>query len=447
MYSSKITTVSYADGNIQRVQTVCFKDWKDLDFLLPEYDERSFAGVVSLYRDFFMPRLSMIEGRVVLYRIPDDLKIPEVFFHQEGEIFYDRTAAVTAMFHKHVSFRNRKLSFSDKDVESIYDRLKLAGCLYELDGKRSTIRFLPVGDTMGYLSGNQTDAGTKVNASFFLFDRLDCPSVYDRIGIPFGLCVKDGKILYPPLYDREVLTVNRNGEVRVSHISLKDIPVCIDGTVYQDGMNCRFYTRPHRQITPAGVCDIVIEGRHVVGIRPGGKTVIPAGGFVIQCGEMVRNIADTEIGYRGLEDLLFAIQAGNSVMINGKKTDRFLSPFYHFLRPWEISYPPAMYPLNYRKDRAPRIVLGADKNNRPVLVWLEGAGKFGHVKGGGSCGASLAETADICAELGLYNAVHLDGGGSAQILLDNHRQLKISDRDPEDYSEKERAIAMGLYLK
>ena len=40
-----------------------------------------------------------------------------------------------------------------------------------------------------------------------------------------------------------------------------------------------------------------------------------------------------------------------------------------------------LYPRNYQKDRAPRIVLGADKENQPMLIWFEGAGKFGYVQG------------------------------------------------------------------
>lgn len=447
MIDSFIRTFTYPDGNIQRVQCVRFDGWKDLDFLIPEPFQKAFQGVVSLYRDFFMPKLSLIEGRVVLFTVPDDLELPGSLLHTVDEAFYDRTAAVTSMFRRSVSFKGRKLSFSDKDVEAVYQRLKQRGCLYELDGKRSTIRFLPVGNTMGYLSQNKKDVKLKVNSSFFLFDRLDCPSVYDRIGSPFGLCVKDGKILLPPMFDREVLMVDKEGKASISHVPLKKISVEIDRKEYQDGVNCRFYTRSERKTTPAGVCDIIIEGGRVVSIHKGGETEIPSGGFVIQMDQMIEKITNIEVKFTGLEDVLFAIQVGNSVIINGKKTEGFNSSFYHFLRPWEVSYPPAMYPLNYRKDRAPRIVLGADRDNRPVLVWLEGAGKFGHVKGEGSCGASLSETAEICEELGLYNAVHLDGGGSAQILIDNRRMLKISDRDPLDFSEKERAVAMGLYLK
>ena len=447
MINSDIRTFTYPDGNIQRVQCVRFDDWRDLDFLIPKYSEDAFQGIVALYRDFFMLRLSLIEGRVVLFRVPDDLELPDSFMSVADETFYDRTAAVTAMFRKNVSFKRRKLSFSDQDTERIYRQLKQRGCLYEMDGKLSKIRFLPVGNTMGYLSQNEENARLKVNASFFLFDRLDCASVYDRIGTAFGLCVKDGKILLPSMLDREVLMVDKEGRVSGSHIPLKQIVTEIDGTRYQDGINCRFYSRPQREKTTAGICDIIVEGNHVVGIRKGGKTLIPCGGFVIQTNQMIEKINDTKVKFHGLEDILFAVQVGNSVIVNGNKTKRFISPFYRFPNPHETVYPPAMYPLNYKKDRAPRIVLGADKDNRPVLVWLEGAGKFGHVKGEGSCGASMSETADICEELSLHNAIHLDGGGSAQILINNQKQLKISDRDPNDFSEKERAVAMGLCIR
>ena len=75
---------------------------------------------------------------------------------------------------------------------------------------------------------------------------------------------------------------------------------------------------------------------------------------------------------------------------------------------------------------------------------MEGAGKFGYRKGTDSAGASLSEAAEIACRLSLINAVHLDGGGPAQILLSNGRELKISDRSKTDFSEKERAVLAGL---
>ena len=73
----------------------------------------------------------------------------------------------------------------------------------------------------------------------------------------------------------------------------------------------------------------------------------------------------------------------------------------------------------------------------------EGAAKIGYRPGEGSCGASLSEFARICEEAGMANGVNLDGGGSAQILLDGVRHLRISDRD-ETEAETERFIPLAI---
>ena len=82
-----------------------------------------------------------------------------------------------------------------------------------------------------------------------------------------------------------------------------------------------------------------------------------------------------------------------------------------------------------------------------MLLWAEGVGKLGYTKGQDSCGASLSEMAEICSEVGMVNAVNLDGGGSAQILLENRRSLLISDRKRTDHSEAERPVPLGLVVR
>ena len=117
-----------------------------------------------------------------------------------------------------------------------------------------------------------------------------------------------------------------------------------------------------------------------------------------------------------------------------------------FSVPDGVPFPPSLYPMNFEKARAARIALGADPEGKPMLLWAEGAAKIGHVPGKGSCGASLSDMARICRELGMFNAVNLDGGGSAQMLLKNSRSLKISDRET-DGTETERPVPMGLTVK
>ena len=174
---------------------------------------------------------------------------------------------------------------------------------------------------------------------------------------------------------------------------------------------------------------------------------IPASGFVL-CPKGEYHIAPgNTVTYRGLEDVVFGIQVGNSIVRDGIKTTAFQSKFYNIRHLEPVPYPPSLYPMDFVHARAARIALGADREGKPILLWAEGAAKFGYRPGKGSCGASLTEMAEICADVGMVNAVNLDGGGSAQILLNNQRSLEISDRNREDHSEAERPVPLGLIIR
>ena len=54
---------------------------------------------------------------------------------------------------------------------------------------------IPISRRTGYLSRNEEGAAMKVNASFFIMDRFDCATVYDQVGTPLGLRVKDGVVV------------------------------------------------------------------------------------------------------------------------------------------------------------------------------------------------------------------------------------------------------------
>ena len=234
------------------------------------------------------------------------------------------------------------------------------------------------------------------------------------------------------------------------------------------------YTRPERKKTPRmdGNC-IVVVGKQVVDVRESGPVDIPASGFVIyahkasfvpprtladgtvmkECPlcETVRKYVNTtpgdEVIYHGMEEITFGIQVGNSIIRNGVKTSEFISRFYDIHKLERVPFPPSLYPMDFEGARAARIALGADKEGRPVIFWAEGKGKLSYTPGEDSTGASLTEMADIAAELDIYNAINLDGGGSAQMLLKNIRTLHISDRKVEDNSDAERLVPMGIIVR
>ena len=442
---TEVHTFRYENGLIQRVQSVRLDRFEDLHFFSPPYSKEVFRRICSLYRDFIIRKYAWLFGKVVIYELPEDMELdlPDTY-EEHGQIF-DPLTILTAQFEKRIKVKNRKLVFTDEKVREVFERLKEIGSLCVTEGKRNRVFFLPVSRKLGLMSDCLKDAKVKVNSSFFVMDLFDRATVYDQAGFPVGLRLENGKVLSPPLFDREVLMVEKGGKVKISRLSIKDLAIIIDGIEYRDGLNASFYSRPDLTVSDKGGFDIVICDDEVMAVKKGGQTAVPASGFVMKAKEELQ-IKDRKVSYKGFDDLSFAIQVGNSAIVDGKKTERFLSPFYDFLRPFSVAYPPSMYPLNYRRARAPRIILGSDKDDRPVFLWIEGAGKFGYVKGRDSCGASLSEAAEICEKLGLKNAVHLDGGGSAQILIDNKRQLLLSDRDQETYSEIERGIPVGLYL-
>lgn len=444
MISSKVFQYTLSHGEHLNVQAVRADSFAELDFLRPDFDPLSFDKLCDLYRDYTIPRFPWIFGTLVHFYLPKDVKpVLKKEDDRYGNIL-DDTIIANVMFKEHAFLKDGEIVFDDEETERLFETLKERRCLRIARGKKKKLYFLPVGKNFGFLSQNKTDARLRVNANFFIMDLFDLGSVYDEVSTPFGLCVKNGKILFPPLFDREVLCV-KDGKAEICHIALKDIEVTIDGLSYRDGYNARFYARPECRHTDEDGFDIVIVNDRVIACKKGGNCEIPSSGFVIHLDDEIP-IKEGKVSYRGLDEIDFAIQVGNSAVINGKETEKFKSPFYNFLLFRDVSYPPSMYPLNYRKDRAPRIVLGADKEHKPLILWFEGAAKFGHDPEKDSVGASLSEAAEIARELGMYNGIHLDGGGSAQILVGNSRQLMISDRKKEDHSENERAVPMALYI-
>ncbi|MBQ4254092.1 MAG: phosphodiester glycosidase family protein [Erysipelotrichaceae bacterium] len=448
MIESEIRKITYRNNEIQLVQIVKADSFDQLEFFAPVNTPLAFKRLTDLYRDFIVARFPWFYARMVFFCIPDDIDDPFETDDPEYGMIYDKLARTKLAFRRHVKInRNQQPEIDDPITEEFFNLLKEKGCLQIICGNLTQTGIYSVANTFGMMSQSQTDARVKVNSSFFIMDRFDCGSLFDSIGMPIGLRVKGGKILAPALYDREALLVDKEGKVSVRNVSIDEISVIIDGTKYRNGVNCRYYTRPELKVTPQNDgTDIVIVADRIVSLNHHGNTEIPSSGFVISIDDDI-SVKDRTVSFAGMEEYSFAIQVGNSAVIDGKPTEEFKSKFYDFKTFNSISYPPAMYPLRYDSDRAPRIVLGADENGRPMILWFEGMGKFGYYPGKESRGVSLGEVARICLLAGVKNGVNLDGGGSAQILLDNQRTLRVSDRDPDDFSEKERAVPCGLLIR
>ncbi len=468
--NSEVKVYTRENGEIQRVQVVRWEDWSQLDFLCPkqegfEHQLRALNCFYEIYKNFLVPTAPWIFPQMVMFCLPEDVELADgkLIFAKKmsdgdsGASFYesekygkvsDKLIAASIILEEGVKLRGGKPRFTTLEAEALWNELESRGCIRIVCGKFPSTKIIPVGNCVGYMSKCETNAQMKVNANFFIMDPFDCATIYDQVGTPFGLCLKDGVVINPPLFQREAFMVEQDGLAYVSKKDVSELLVEIDGKTFIPGKNATIFTRPKQKKAPEtkGV-NLVIVGRRVVAVKQGGRVDIPASGFVMQVHQGCKVAPGAEVTYHGLKDVQFGIQVGNSIIRKGVKTDKFISRFYNIYHLERVPFPPSLYPMDFEKARAARIALGADKEGKPVVFWAEGKGKLSYVAGEDSTGASLSEMADIAVDLGLRNAVNLDGGGSAQILLNNARALHISDRNKEDNSDAERLVPMGLIYK
>ena len=446
--TNQVHEIACPGGEIQRVQLVRWEDWDRLEFLPVGHSDEALDCFVRIYRNFLVPACPWLFGHMVMFRLPEDMPMPFSMETEDyGRVADPLTAAAVAL-KQGMFFLGKKPVFRSPGVETFYRELERRGCLEVVSGKLPITTIIPVGNRSGFLSRIRQDAAMKVNAPFFIMDRFDCATVYDHIGTHLGLCVKNGVVENPPLYSREALLVKQDGSVSVTMPDIREMTLEIGGESYRHGENARIYTRPIRRKTPAHPGKtLIIVGCRVSAVVEQGRALIPASGFALCPEGPCHAKPGDRVVIRGMEDVRFGIQVGNSIVRDGVKTESFRSRFYNIRRLEPIPYPPSLYPMDFRNGRAARIALGADRQGNPMLLWAEGAAKIGHVPGKDSRGASLEDMARICSDLGMWNGVNLDGGGSAQILLDNTRSMRISDRKEADGSEAERPVPMGLMLR
>lgn len=443
---SEIKIFPHENGEIQRVHLVRPESWSEIELLQPVWSDKAMECFYKIYKQFLVPAAPWVFGNIVLFRLPEDVSVP--FGHTSvayGSVADELTAAAVCL-RKGIVLMGEKVCFRNERVKKFWQTLKSQDCIRIVRGKLPITTIIPIGREAGFMTETEPDAAMKVNGSFFIMDPFDCATPYDHIGANFGLFVKDGVVEHPPMYEREALIVKKDGRVTITQPSVRDLSVTIGGHTFIHGQNAHFYTRPSWARTPIGRGkSLVIIGRQVAAVC-GGSAPVPGSGFVIRIDDCCGIKAGDTVAYGGMEDILFGIQVGNSIIRNGVKTEGFISKFYNIKGISRIAFPPSLYPLDYAGARAARIAIGADAEGKPMILWAEGAAKLGHKSGVDSCGASLADMARICAELGMVNGVNLDGGGSAQILVNNKRSLMISDRNTV-FTESERPVPMGLIIR
>ena len=465
---SEVKVYDRGNGEFQRVQVVRLDDWAQFEFLNLEQETveqqiKALDCFRDVYSNYLVPAFPWIFPQMVLFCLPEEDEMYDVLvgcakagMRIDEHVCYasetygdvtDPLTIATIILQEGVKLKKGKPVFTNKEAEQLFLELEKRGCVRIVCGKFPQTKIIPIGRTTGYMSQVETTAKLKANAHFFIMDPFDCATVYDQVGMPFGLSVKDGVVENPPLFQREALLIEQEGASYISKKDISELIVGINGKTYIPGKNGTIYTRPKHAKTPEdNKTKIVIIGRRVVAVKHDGSVPVPGAGFVLSIsGGSI--LPGDEVSYHGLKDVKFGIQVGNSIIRKGVKTDRFISRFYDIYKLQRVPYPPCLFPMDIENARAARMAIGADSEGNPVLFWAEGAGKLGYEPSIDSKGATLVDMAEIAEDLGLRNAVNLDGGGSAQILLNGVRALRISDRNKADNSDAERLVPLGLIIR
>ena len=445
---TEIRTFAHENGAIQKVQVVKLDCWEELSFFTPAYSQEAFERFCDIYREQLLPKFPYLFSEIVMFCLSEDVDLPETWYDRKYGTITDRNIMANLILREGVSFKNGQPSFKLFAAEKLWQQLEKNNCVQVLKGKGRYKQVITVSRNIGMLSTDKESSPVRFNTSFFLFDPIDVFNPYDVMGEPYGLLVSNGSIERTPLYDRDCLLVDENNNVEIKKIGLKDLTIEINGISYKPGEDVIIYERPRYGKAPeTSGKQYAVSGNRIIAIKDGGETTVPLAGFVMEFKEEPDLKGNERVNYKGLENIKFGIQCANAAVKEGKIVTEFTSAFYNLKKLNRVPYPPCTYPMNYRKDRAARMVIGADKENKPMVIWLEGAGKFGYTEGKDSCGATLLDVAKLCKQCGMENGINIDGGGSAQILVNNKRELKISDRKPIDNSEVERPVPVGLCVK
>lgn len=181
---------------------------------------------------------------------------------------------------------------------------------------------------------------------------------------------------------------------------------------------------------------IVVQDKKIIKKAGAGETVdIPENGYIIVMDKATAseklalfNVGDNlnftesyKFVFRegkNISDVLTGISAGGEILRNGKpiSTGMSISP----------------------KSRNPRSAVGVNnEKNKLILVAVDGRGQ--------SVGATHDEMASILLEYGVYDAIHLDGGGSTTVALreEGERDVKIVN-DVSDNSPRLVPNAIGI---
>ena len=231
-------------------------------------------------------------------------------------------------------------------------------------------------------------------------------------GSPLGMIVIDGKLISAPLPKRTVFAISRSGQPVIAAFEFNGRVVTEDRTaLWVSAVNrpphaggVAVYTPEYGPLSPdLGVAALVRND--VVQAFFNGRTLIPEDGYVLTANRADAALLTGHLTLGGRVTLrmqvspdlevLSALGGGPRLVKNGQAQVPFA---------WE------WFTLRFHDTRAPRTAIGITAAGKLLFVTVDG-------RSGRNTGMTLRELAALMVQLGAMEAMNLDGGGSATMVV------------------------------
>ncbi|MDI6771381.1 MAG: phosphodiester glycosidase family protein [bacterium] len=238
---------------------------------------------------------------------------------------------------------------------------------------------------------------------------------YSRAGLPLGLVVLDGHILSAPLPRRTAFGVDTAGRPWIGPVEFGGRLVTDTGMEVQISAVNRpprargiaLYTPEFGPQTPPQALVAVVRGGRIAAFS-NGRPAIPSDGYALAAAASQQHFLTNLVREQRVtvhlalkpDGLRHALQGGPRLVRAGEV---------------EVPYAWEGFGRWFARARTARSAIGIAKDGRVLFVTVDRrAGRRGRVE---STGMNLFELASLMRSLGARDAVNLDGGGSATLVV------------------------------
>lgn len=249
---------------------------------------------------------------------------------------------------------------------------------------------------------------------------------FARGGLPLGILMIDGELISYPIYERTALVFTESGRAYVDNITIKSYFHNQKGFRYditginsvrpEDGITIFTPTFGPRTNTPHNGLEMTVVEDKITKITLG-NSEIPQNGYVLSAtGASIEHLYNNTLVSEKI-DLVLNLFSFNETI--DAEVTHLIGGGPRLVKKGQIYV--TKRAEKFRRDitvgRKSRSAVGITKDNNLIFVTVDGPRR--RSRKNKSVGANLEELADLMLYLGSYDAMNLDGGGSATLVVNN----------------------------